>query len=117
MKYRQPHHKEYVGDDKGDLHFNHRKYFEFHSYPGEGLHKLWVVCIMLLLLFLVDDLFAMGYFYGFSAVYIFYISIVTHFLLIKKICRHKGYFLYPNSLVQFFKKRKKSVDLDQSTLR
>ena len=108
--YRQSKHKEYVGDEKGDLYLHRLKYFEFHSYPGETLHKLWAVSTMLLLLFCLDDLFALNWLYGVAGLYIFYLAIFTHFLLIKKICRYKGYFLYPNSMIRFFKKRKKSAE-------
>ena len=110
-KYRQPQHREYVGNEHGDLYLNHLKYFEFHSYPGERLHKIWAVATMLVLLFKIDDMFAAHFVYGLAGIYVFYIAIFTHFLLIKKICRHKGYFLYPSSFVKFFKKRKKTVDI------
>ena len=109
-KYRQSEHKEYVGDEHGNLYLNHLKYFEFHSYPGERLHRFWAVSCMILLLFKIDDLFDFHFMYGLLGIYIFYVAIFTHFLLIKKICRHKGYFLYPSFFIKFFKKRRKSVD-------
>lgn len=108
--YRQSEHKEYVGDEKGDLYFNHLKYFEFHQYPGERLHRFWSVAIALLLLFKLDDLFHISFFYGVLAIYVLYVAIFTRYLLAKKICRYKGYFLYPNFMIRFFKKRKKSIN-------
>lgn len=108
-KFRESNHKEYVGDVRGDLYLNKRKYFQFHSYPGEQLHKLWAVVTMLVLLFKIDDLFHFSVFSGLFGLYVFYVALFSHFLLIKKICRYKGYFLYPNTFVNYFKKRKKDV--------
>lgn len=108
--YRQTQHREYVGDDKGDLYLNHLKYFEFHHYPGEKLHSFWAIATILILLFKIDDLFSINVFYGLLGIYVMYIAIFTKYLLTKKICRYKGYFLYPNAMIRFFKKRKKSTN-------
>ena len=112
MKYdfRQPIHKEFVGDSKGDLYLNHLKYFEFHDYPGCSLHKVWAVLIVLLVIFNISALFKMSLFIGLASLYLLYISVLTHFLLQKRICRYKGYFIYPKFFIRFFKKRKKDVD-------
>ncbi len=109
-EYRQSRHKEYVGDKYGNLYFNQLKYFEFHSYPGIEFHKLWCVGILLMLLFKLDNLFELSAFSGIGGLYVFYLTSMTLYLLLKKICRNKGYFLYPNFMIQFFKKRRKSKE-------
>lgn len=109
-QYRSKRHKEYVGDKHGNLYYNQLKYFEFHAYPGLSLHRLWALIIMLLLIFRMDDLFALSYISGFGGLYVFYLAGVTVYLLTKKICRTKGYFLYPSFMIRFFNKRKKSPE-------
>ncbi len=108
--YRQSKHKEYVGDKHGNLYFNKLKYFEFHKYPGHGLHQLWCLIIIVLILFKLDNLFALSVFSGVGGVYVLYLATATLYLLTRRICRQNGYFLYPNAVIKFFKKRRVSVE-------
>lgn len=109
-KYRSSRHKEYVADKNGNLYYNQLKYFEFHAYPGIGLHQMWTVVIILLLLFRLDDLFMLSPLSGIGGMYVLYLAAMTLYLLIKRICRYKGYFMYPAFMIRFFKKRRKSTE-------
>lgn len=109
-QYRQSTHKEYVGDKYGNLYYNKLKYFEFHSYPGIEFHKLWCIAVILLLMFKIDNLFALSAASGIGGVYVLYLMMMTLYLLIKKISRNNGYFLYPTFMINFFKKRRKSME-------
>lgn len=109
-KYRSERHKEYVGDKHGNLYYNQLKYFEFHAYPGKGLHQLWTIVIILLVLFRLDDLFALSFLSGMGGVYVLYLASVTMYLLTKRICRYNGYFLYPAFMIRYFKKRRMSAE-------
>ena len=44
--------------------------------------------------------------------YIGYVSLVSFNVLRTKVCRIRGYFLYPTRFVAFFKEREKKVDLN-----
>jgi len=100
------------GSKKGNWYMNRLDYFKFHEYPEYKKHKLMSLVIVIFCFFLSLKILAVSFLASLPFVYICYVSLVTFTLLRTKICRYKGYFLYPSKLVQFFKSREVEVDLN-----
>ena len=82
------------GTKKGNWYLNRLDYFQFNEYPEYKKHK------------------AIALFLGILAIYLGYIALLSFNLLRTKICRYKGYFIYPTKFILCFRAREVEIDME-----
>jgi hypothetical protein len=109
--FRQSKYLNESGSKKGNWYINRLVYFQFHEYPKFKLHRLASLLAAIFCYVLTMKLLSNHLVLTLVPIYIGYISLLTFIILKRKICRLRGYFLYPKKLVKFFKAREVEVDL------
>jgi hypothetical protein len=91
---------------------NRLDYFEFYSYPHCSLHQLLALFIALVAYCFAISLFSKSFLLALCCCYLAYVASLTLYLLRRKICRYRGYRLYPKKFTDFFYDIRIDVDLD-----
>lgn len=100
------------GSKTGSWYINRIDYFQFHGYPQANKHKLLSLVVGISSFLLSLKLLSFSLILSALLLYITYLALLTFILLKEKICRYKGYFLYPKRLIRYFRALEISVDLD-----
>ncbi len=83
-------------------------YFEFHHFPE--YKKLYLWCAFGLILGVLGLKYLAIYFVP-LAIYLIYVTATTSIILYTQTCKYRGYFLYPERFIRFFKIYKKELPL------
>jgi hypothetical protein len=114
--FRQPKYLNESGSKKGQYFVNRLDYFEFHQYPKYKLHKFMAFAGMLFSIYLLLQIAKVSGFiwlpYFLFSLYLAQISTVSFIILQRKMCRYRGYLLYPKKWLKFFLSIQKEVDLN-----
>ena len=111
-KFRENKYLNESGSKTGSWYINRIDYFQFHGYPKANQHKV-LSCIvgigafMLSFKFISSSLIISAVF-----LYVSYAALLTFILLRTKICRYKGYFLYPKRIIKYFRALEVMVDIN-----
>ena len=110
--FRQTKYQNFAGSKQGTWYMNTCDYFTFHHFPK--FYRLYVLCAIgcalgLFIIKYIPYLFVIG-------IYFIYLSTTTTFILYRKVCKYRGYFLYPNKFIRFFKSYKKNYRLTLSRI-
>lgn len=100
------------GSKTGSWYLNRLDYFQFHGYPKAKQHKLLSLIVGVFAFILSLKLLSTSLIVSSLLLYITYIALLTFVLLRSKICRYKGYFLYPKRIIQYFRTIEVMVDLN-----
>ncbi|KGJ87424.1 hypothetical protein [Colwellia psychrerythraea] len=100
------------GSKTGSWYINRVDYFQFHAYPKANKHKLMSLAVGVSSFFLALKLLSFSLILSTLLLYISYLALLTFILLKNKICRYKGYFLYPRRIITYFRGVEVSVDLN-----
>ncbi len=100
------------GSKTGNWYLNRFEYFQFHEYPKYKKHKIIALLFGLFLFYLSIKVLSVSFVGALPVFYLCYINLLTFNLLRTKICRYKGYFLYPSKFVNFFRSIAVEVDLN-----
>jgi len=100
------------GSKKGTWYMNRLDYFKFHEYPGYKKHKVIAILVWLISIYLISRILPISFLASLPFVYCCYASLVSFNILHNKVCRYRGYFLYPKKFLKFFMSRKVEIDLN-----
>jgi len=110
--FRESKYQNESGSKKGNWYINRLDYFRFYSYPKSKLHQVASLFVCILCYFLTMKLLSEHFILAIFSIYICYISLLTFILLKRRVCRYKGYLLYPKWMIKFFKAREIETDLE-----
>ena len=97
-----------TGTKIGKWYLNRLDYFEFYGFPGEWKIKAKCLASLGLSIWLIKLL---PVFFAPILAWVAYVSIRTFVILIEKKCRYRGYFLFPEKIINFFREYRKDVDV------
>ncbi|MEQ3513141.1 hypothetical protein ABMY35_07350 [Pseudoalteromonas sp. BZB3] len=97
-----------TGTKIGKWYLNRLDYFEFYGFPSEWKIKAKCLVCLGFSIWLIKLLPA---FFAPIQVWVAYVSIRTFVILIEKKCRYRGYFLFPEKIINFFREYRKDVDV------
>ena len=97
------------GSKKGNWYINRLDYFQFHEYPKYKLHRVVSFLVAVACYFITMKLLSNHFWLAMFPIYICYISLLTFILLKRRVCRYKGYFLYPNRMIKFLKRERSKL--------
>ncbi len=100
------------GSKTGSWYMNRIDYFQFHGYPKITQHKILSFVVGIIAFMLSFKLLSTSVIISAILFYITYLALLTFSLLKSKICRYKGYFLYPKRIVKFFRTIEVMVDIN-----
>jgi len=100
------------GTKVGNWYINRLVYFQFYEYPNYKLHRRLSLFIAVFSYFLMMKLLSEHFIMAIFTVYACYVSLLSFILLKRRVCRYKGYFMYPSRFVKFFRLREIEVDLN-----
>jgi len=100
------------GTKRGTWYVNRLDYFQFHEYPEYKKHKAVALVLFIFSLFVIIELLPVSFFLALPVMYVAFVSVRTFDILRNRVCRYRGYFLYPRSFVSFFEARKVDVDVN-----
>lgn len=110
--FRESKYQNESGSKKGNWYINRLDYFQFYGYPRYKLHRFVSLLVGVFCYFLTMKLLSNHFILAIFSIYLCYISLLTFILLKRRICRYKGYLLYPKRMVKFFKTREIDVELE-----
>lgn len=111
-KFRESKYLNESGTKRGTWYVNRLDYFQFHEYPEYKKHKAVALVLFIFSLFAIIELLSVSFFLALPFMYVAFISVRTFDVLRNKVCRYRGYFLYPRSFVSFFEARKVDIDVN-----
>ncbi len=111
-EFRQSKYINESGSKQGNWFINRLVYFQFYEYPKFKLHRITSLLAGIFCYFLTMKLLSNHFLLALLSIYLCYFSLLTFVILKRKICRLKGYFLYPKRMIRFFRAREVEVDLD-----
>ena len=111
-KFRQFKYLNESGSQQGEWFINRLDYFTFHQYPSYFKHKYLSLTVTIAFIVLAIKLLKYSLWPALPCFYIAYISLRTFIILQRRICRYRGYFIYPKRFVKFFKDREQYPDLN-----
>ncbi|PKI17997.1 hypothetical protein [Colwellia sp. 12G3] len=100
------------GSKTGSWYLNRIDYFQFHGYPKITQHKVLSFVVGIVAFILSLKLLSSSLIISALLIYLAYVSLLTFSLLRSKICRYKGYFLYPKRIIKYFSALAVTVDLN-----
>lgn len=104
------------GSQQGQYYLNRFDYFEFYGYPGIKKHLVISIVICLISLHFVAEGMrgdgVISWLVMLSSCYFAYLSGLCALLLYRRVCRYRGYFLFPKKWYSHFYAIRKEVDLD-----
>lgn len=110
--FRQSKYLNETGSKQGSWFLNRLDYFRFHYYPHYQLHRLLSLIIGVGAVFYGIKLFSEYFLLALLCWYVGYVALLTFNLLHNRICRYRGYWLYPKRFVAFFNSISKDDDLN-----
>ena len=111
-KFRENRYLNESGSQTGNWFLNRLDYFQFHQYPKYKAHKFISLMICLLCVIVSLKIISVSLLAVLPFFYIGYIAAKTFYILNTRVCRHRGYFLYPAKIVKFFKAREIATDIN-----
>jgi hypothetical protein len=111
-KFRENRYLNESGSKTGNWYMNRLDYFKFNEYPEYKVHKYMALVACMLLIYLGFKILKISFLGSLPFFYLAYISLLSFNLLRTKICRYKGYFIYPKRFINFFRAREVEVDLN-----
>ncbi|MBO9492309.1 hypothetical protein J7384_18250 [Endozoicomonas sp. G2_1] len=107
-EFRQAKYQNESGSKIGRWYLNRLDYFEFYSFEGENkLKAKCLVCIIGAFLLIKISPILISLFLAWTI----YVSVLTLYILQRKICKYSGYFAFPNRIVEELKSYKKEIDI------
>lgn len=94
----------------GSWFMNRTVYFRFHQYPKYGLHIILSLTLGTVMFIVSLNLMKSEFLWSLLTFYISYVLLLSFVLLQRRVCRYRGYFLYPKRIVKFFR----SIEVDMS---
>ena len=91
---------------------NRMDYFRFHEYPKYKQHKYFSLIFGALVYLLGIEVLKVSFLMSLPLFYLGYIALLTFNLLRTKVCRYRGYFLFPKKIIKFFRDLEVEVNLD-----
>lgn len=110
--FREPKYQNQTGSKTGNWYLNRIDYFQFHQYPAYGKHKLFSLLAGVALYFIGMKVLESTFWGSLPVFYLSYLSLLSFNILRRRICRYKGYFLYPTRFVRFFRAYEIEVDVE-----
>lgn len=110
--FREPKFLNESGAKRGKWYMNRVEYFQFHQYPEYKKHKFLSLLCALLCFCLSLYHANISFFLTVLFFFLSYVAFKTFYILHTKICRYKGYFLFPKKFVNFLREREVEVDLN-----
>jgi hypothetical protein len=111
-KFRQNRYLNESGSKIGNWYLNRLDYFQFNEYPEYKKHKFISLGAGVLLVYLGLKILKTSLLGSLPFLYLGYIALLSFNLLRTKICRYRGYFIYPSKFINFFRSRMVEVDLN-----
>lgn len=111
-KFRENRYLNESGSKTGNWYMNRLDYFQFHQYPEYKKHKFISFCLIIVFIFLSFYIIKFSILGSLPFIYLTYAALMTFNLLHSKTCRYKGYFLYPEKIINFLREREIEVGLD-----
>jgi hypothetical protein len=111
-KFRESRYLNESGTKTGNWYMNRLDYFQFNEYPEYKKQKYITLFVGILSLYLGLKLLKVSFLGSLPFFYLSYIALLSFNLLRTKICRYKGYFIYPKKFINFFKDREIEVNLN-----
>lgn len=111
-KFRESKYLNESGTKKGNWFLNRLDYFQFHEYPEYKKHKLLSLVLTVTFVYLFMKTASVSFLSSLIFIYLTYVSAKTFYVLHTRICRHRGYFLYPKRIVKFLKSIEVEVELN-----
>ena len=111
-KFRENKYLNESGSKTGNWYMNRLDYFQFHQYPEYNKHKYMALLVGVLLFYLTIKTIKLTFFGALPLAYLSYVAFLSFNLLRTQVCKYSGYFLYPSQLINFFRAREITVDLN-----
>jgi hypothetical protein len=111
-QFRQNKYLNESGSQTGSWYLNRFDYFQFHGYPKITQHKVLSFVVGIAAFILCLKLLSTSLIISTLLLYITYVALLTFSLLKSRICRYKGYFIYPKRFIQYFRELAVMVDLN-----
>jgi hypothetical protein len=111
-KFRENRYLNESGSKTGNWYMNRLDYFQFNEYPEYKKHKYIALFAGVFFLYLGLKILKANFLVSLPLFYLSYIALLSFNLLRTKVCRYKGYFLYPKKFVKFYRAREVEVDLN-----
>lgn len=111
-KFRESKYLNESGSKTGDWFMNRFYFFQFHEYQKYKSHKIISLLIGIFAVYLSFKILKISFLGALPFIYLSYVSLLSFNLLRTKVCRYKGYFLYPKRFVNFFMAIKVEVDIN-----
>ncbi len=100
------------GSKIGSWYMNRFVYFRFHAYPKYKQHKLAAFLISIISIVLLAKTIGISLLITMSFGYCTFVALLTFNIFQTRVCCYRGYFLYPTTLVKFFKDREEIIDVN-----
>jgi len=100
------------GSKTGNWYMNRIDYFQFYEYPKYKLHKMLSLVLGIIIFIISIKVMKANFLLSLPLYYASYVALLTFNLLRTRTCRYRGYFLYPNKIINFFKEIEVEVDLN-----
>lgn len=101
-----------TGSKTGSWYMNRFDYFQFNEYPEYKKHKFFALIAAIFLFYFGLKILKTTFLGSLPVFYLGYIALLSFHLLRTKVCRYKGYFIYPKKVIKFFRDREVEVDLN-----
>jgi len=111
-KFRESRYLNESGSKTGNWYMNRLDYFQFNEYPEYKKHKYIALFASVFFLYLGLKILKANFLISLPLFYLSYIALLSFNLLRTKVCRYKGYFIYPKRFVKFYRDREVEVDLN-----
>ena len=100
------------GTKTGKWFMNRLDYFQFHEYPKYKKHKLVSMLFGVFSIYLSLKILKVSFLVFIPFIYTSYLLLLSFNLLRTKVCRYKGYFLYPKRMIAFFRSMEVQSDIN-----
>ncbi|PKG81921.1 hypothetical protein CXF85_15400 [Colwellia sp. 75C3] len=100
------------GSKTGTWYLNRLDYFQFYGYPKITQHKVLSFVVGIFAFILCLKLLSSSLIISTILLYITYVALLTFILLKSRVCRYKGYFIYPKRFIKYFRELEVTVDLN-----
>ncbi len=111
-KFREHRYLNESGSKTGNWYMNRLDYFQFNEYPEYKKHKFFALFFGIGSFYCGLKILSISFIGTLVFYYLAYIFLLSFNLLRTKVCRYKGYFLYPKKWIKFFGAREIKTDLN-----